>query len=96
MNGFKDFRAKLRESLDEQPAISRWEDMAFSMKFPISPRSFSVKRIMTSMALCVLAVDSGAWGLPGLVRMPAGLSDLDIVLGDQSLPTDINIGCRND
>lgn len=52
MNGFKDFRAKLRESPDKLPAISRWEDTAFSMKFRISPCSFSVKRIMTSMTLC--------------------------------------------
>ncbi|EXM16013.1 Short-chain dehydrogenase/reductase SDR [Fusarium oxysporum f. sp. vasinfectum] len=40
----------------------------------------------------VLVVDGGAWRLPGLAGMSAGLAYPDIVLGDQLLPTDIKTG----
>ncbi|KAH7187505.1 oxidoreductase [Fusarium oxysporum] len=40
----------------------------------------------------VLVVDGGAWRLPGLAGMSAGLAYPDIVLGDQVLPTDIKTG----
>ncbi|KAJ4079896.1 hypothetical protein NW769_015034 [Fusarium oxysporum] len=40
----------------------------------------------------VLVVDGGAWRLPGLTGMSAGLAYPDIVLGDQVLPTDIKTG----
>ncbi|KAH7208589.1 oxidoreductase [Fusarium oxysporum] len=39
-----------------------------------------------------LVVDGGAWRLPGLAGMSAGLAYPDIVLGDQLLPTDIKTG----
>ncbi|WAO95961.1 2,4-dienoyl-CoA reductase ((3E)-enoyl-CoA-producing) [Fusarium falciforme] len=40
----------------------------------------------------VLVVDGGAWRLPGLAGISAGLAYPDIVLGDQVLPTDIKTG----
>ncbi|KAL7763938.1 hypothetical protein ACKLNR_005083 [Fusarium oxysporum f. sp. zingiberi] len=44
----------------------------------------------------VLVVDGGAWRLPGLAGMSAGLAYPDIVLGDQLLPTDIKTGRETD
>ena len=40
----------------------------------------------------VLVVDGGAWRLPGLAGMSAGLMYPEIVLGNQVLPTDIKTG----
>ncbi|KAH6867259.1 oxidoreductase [Thelonectria olida] len=37
----------------------------------------------------VLVVDGGAWRLPGLAGMSAGLTYPDSILGNQALPTDI-------